>query len=136
VEVALTQPHTPLDGRLLAPWWQGTAPAALTPEWLRLDPWRATPRELAQALGNPPAGSGVLLRLDQHAPLLGLHDAQRYRQLQALLLAIEQAHAMPILVLDATFDIRPPSAQSTAMTWQRLSRTFNCPFLDLRNRAP
>ncbi len=132
VEVGLTKPVAPLAGSRLAPWWCGTAPKDLTPDWLRLDPWTDDPESLAKALGKATKGTGVLLRLDRRASLLGLRPEQLYQRLHALLHVIREAGAEPVLVLNPEIDLAIPAQQDLALAFHRLSNEFGCPLIDLR----
>jgi hypothetical protein len=136
VEVGLVGPAAPLNGSRLAPWWKGAPPESLTPERLRVDPWTGDPEDLAAALGRQRSDTGVLVRLDRRALLLGLSGDQVYRRLHTLLCAIGRADAVPVLALNPEFDIDKPSAQAMALAFHRLSLEFDCPFIDLRELTP
>lgn len=136
VEVGIAGSGASVAGRRLAPWWQGAPPENITPDWLRMDPWRCDPEDLATALGRHRSATGVLVRLDRRALLLGLSDVQVYRRLHSVLRAIGRSDAVPILMLNPEMDLDKPSVQSMALAFHRLSQEFACPFIDLRKLAP
>jgi hypothetical protein len=136
VEAGITGTGAPLEGRHLAPWWKDAPPESLTPERLRLDLWTADPDDLAAALGRGRNTTGVLVRLDRRAILLGLSDDRVYMRLHAILLAIGRSGAVPVLVLNPEIDVEKPSLQAMALAFHRLGQEFDCPFIDLRKLAP
>ena len=135
VEVGIGGAGPPLEGRRLAPWWNGTPPASIAPDRLSLDPWSGDPEDLVKALGGQRRALGVVVRLDRRALLLGLSGDAVYRRLHALLRAIENAEAVPVLALNPEFELDKPSAQAIGLAVRRLSLEFGCPFVDLRPLA-
>jgi len=91
---------------------------------------------LARELRAIPPSAGILIRFDRRVLLLGLSDSQLSLRLHAAMQAIRAAGAEPVLVLDAEIDVRQPAVRSAAMAFHRLSRTFACPFVDLRESTP
>jgi len=136
LEAGPTCSPVPLAGRRLAPWWRGTPPESVTPGLLRLDPWSAEAVARDPAWDGVKAGTGVLVRLDRRVLLLGLSGQQASLRLHAFMRAVRKAGGEPVLVLNPEVEITAPSAQALALTMNRLSIAFECPFIDLREAAP
>jgi len=136
IEASLLRPERAFAGRAFAAVWRGTPPDRVVPGWRRADPWAGDPEAFRRQLGEIPPRTGVILRFDQRTRLLGLTDRQLTLRLHAAMRAVREAGAEPVLVLDAEIDVRQPSVRSAAMAFHRLSRTFACPFVDLRESTP
>ena len=136
IEANPLRPEIPLAGSRLASWWRGPVPATIMPDWLSADPWDGDAQVLVRQLDAIPPRSGILIRFDRRVLLQGLTDRQLTTRLHAVMLAIREAGAEPVLVLDSDIDIHHPAIQSVAVAFHRLSLAFGCPFIDKREHAP